>query len=152
MFLGAVALALLAYESVACRLEFAFASGGIITTSQAAEGGASIGCSSVRAENGMHGDKLNPRPQQMVIFRAPSRHTYGFIDGITYDLPEIELRELLSSMVTSEHLEIQFIPVETSSYDHNIMPLQNCARPEIKPKSQSQIKKKFPGNSIPQNN
>jgi tRNA G10 N-methylase Trm11 len=155
MFLGAVALALLAYESVARRLEFAFASGGIITTSQAAEDRASIGCSSVRAENGMHDDKLNPRPQQMVIFRAPSRHTYGFIDGTTYDLPEIELRELMSSMATSENLGIQFIPVDTTSDDYNIMPKRNYARPElqnIQPKSQRQLKKKIPGNSIPQNN
>jgi hypothetical protein len=42
----------------------------------------------------------------MVIFRPPSRHTYGF-DNFGYDLPEIELRSLLCL----HRNDVRFIPV-----------------------------------------
>ena len=41
-----------------------------------------------------------------MIFRPPSRHTYGF-DNFGYDLPEIELRSILCL----HHNDVRFIPV-----------------------------------------
>lgn len=46
--------------------------------------------------------------RQMVIFKPPSRHTYGFVsDNFGYDLPELELHSLLCL----QHNDVRFIPV-----------------------------------------
>lgn len=69
----------------------------------------------------------------MVIFRAPSRHTYGFIEDYSkYDLPIIELRSLLSSVSAGKG--IRFIPVVGDS--------SMGAKRQPPPKSRKQSKKK----------
>lgn len=106
MFLCAVSPVLLAR---------AFAFGGVIPTRQSAERRASIIGSIAASEYYLLEDEVKPSAQHMVIFRAPSRHTYGFIDGNNYDLPEIELRTLLCSILESEYdNDIQFLP----SHEH----------------------------------
>mmetsp|Transcript_20137 Transcript_20137/g.43739 ORF Transcript_20137/g.43739 Transcript_20137/m.43739 type:complete len:609 (+) Transcript_20137:87-1913(+) len=86
------------------------------------------------------GDKTQPR--QMVMFRAPSRHTYGFVRNANYDLPAVELRTLSSSM--NENHDIQFIPLESSSQlsENNMEQSRSRKDEEPKPKSKNQSKKK----------
>lgn len=138
MFLCAVSPVLLAR---------AFAFGGVIPTRQSAETRAPIFGSIAASEYYLLEDEVKPSAQHMVIFRAPSRHTYGFIDGNTYDLPEIELRTLLCSTLESEYdNDIQFIP----SHEHTTE-LMN-ARQGIQCQtltSHNQSNKK--GNIIPRN-
>ncbi|KAL3782284.1 hypothetical protein ACHAWO_003618 [Cyclotella atomus] len=48
--------------------------------------------------------------QQLVIFRPPSRHTYGFVDDESnYDLPQLELGALIHHIC--ETAEFEFVPV-----------------------------------------
>ncbi|KAL3793507.1 hypothetical protein HJC23_007247 [Cyclotella cryptica] len=54
----------------------------------------------------------NTKQKQMVIFRPPSRHTYGFVsDPEQYDLPRLELRALINHDV-GVHTGFQFVPVQ----------------------------------------
>jgi len=83
------------------------------------------------------------KSRQMVIFRAPSRHTYGFIsDSNNYDLPIVEFRSLLKSVVPWDIQDIRFIPVT----DHSLQPSQSGEGGQTtilqKPKSKKQSKKK----------
>jgi len=58
---------------------------------------------------------FNSNQRQLVIFRPPSRHTYGFVeDPVQYDLPRIELTELIG-----ESAKLQFVPL------HNNFLLEN---------------------------
>jgi tRNA G10 N-methylase Trm11 len=141
MFLRAFLLVLVVNETYAYSL-LCFTSDGITTPRKSAGNVNSIAASKFNAQN----DNVSQYPRQLVIFRAPSRHTYGFIDGTTYDLPEIELRNLLCSTVGSE-FDVNFIPVEASFYDH---PPQLNDAPTGK--FQRQSKKKISSNIIPRNN
>ena len=57
-------------------------------------------------------------PRHMVMFRPPSRHTYGFVNEHSdYDLPEIKLQHLLRStnaQAVNYNGDVRFIPVENS--------------------------------------
>lgn len=51
--------------------------------------------------------------RQLVVFRPPSRHTYGFVnDPSKYDLPQLELSALIHHFCDSE---VQFVPVCNNS-------------------------------------
>ncbi|KAL7553744.1 hypothetical protein ACHAWF_017059 [Thalassiosira exigua] len=47
----------------------------------------------------------------LVMFRLPSRHTYGFVRDSSYDLPMIELRSLVCAMEGCDAQDVQFAPV-----------------------------------------
>lgn len=49
-------------------------------------------------------------PRLLVIFRPQSRHTYGFKEGGTYDLPQLELQTLIREGDFKD-IHIDFIPV-----------------------------------------
>ncbi|KAL7488159.1 hypothetical protein ACHAW6_013751 [Cyclotella cf. meneghiniana] len=52
------------------------------------------------------------RQKEMVVFRPPSRHTYGFVGDLEhYDLPRLELSAIINHVV-GIHTEFQFIPVQ----------------------------------------
>ena len=57
----------------------------------------------------------------MVVFRMPSRHTYGFAmgDDNRYDLPEIELRNLILYYASSDVDidDVKFVPVDDEDDD-----------------------------------
>ncbi|KAL3827453.1 hypothetical protein ACHAXA_003187 [Cyclostephanos tholiformis] len=69
--------------------------------------------------------------RDMVVFRSPSRHTYGFAGGgdhggdddderrvcsrYCYDLPAIELRNLLCSIAPIEDDDVRFVPVDDNA-------------------------------------
>ncbi len=154
MFLhAAVSLVLLANESFANRLTVTFASGDICTTNQSAANTVSIVAPVAAAKYYLQDENPNSNPRHMVIFRAPSRHTFGFIDGTAYDLPDIELRTLLCSMVASEQIDIQFVPVDNTYEDTPQLNATACSEFLNKTfKSQNQSKKKISGNIIPRNN
>ena len=152
MFLhSAVSLGLLANGTVANRLPTTTAPGGICTNQSAARWWVSIVAPTAAAKYYLQDENVNSCPRHMVIFRAPSRHTYGFTDGTAYDLPEIELRTLLCSMVASEQIDIQFVPVD-NTYHEDTPQLDAAACTEFRNKSQNQSKKKIPGNIIPRKN
>lgn len=94
------------------------------------------------------GDDYIKTPRQLVIFRAPSRHTYGLVrKHANYDLPAVELRNLLSSMSVYEEHDIQFNSVQSSSSQQaNGHSMQRRSQPreeeQKKPKSRNQSKKK----------
>ncbi len=69
------------------------------------------------SRDGQYDGDIHPRPRQLVIFRPPSRHTYGFAGGGSdYDLPILELRTLLGSATACDDRGVvRFVPVETSS-------------------------------------
>ena len=46
----------------------------------------------------------------LIMFRPPSRHTYGFREDDTYDLPLLELQTLIQDRVRKD-IHINFIPV-----------------------------------------
>ncbi len=50
-------------------------------------------------------------PRLLVMFRPPSRHTYGFREGDTYDLPLLELQTLIQDRVRKDDIHVNFIPV-----------------------------------------
>jgi tRNA A58 N-methylase Trm61 len=57
-----------------------------------------------------HDAKALEYPQLMIMFRPPSRHTYGFREGDTYDLPLLELQTVIQDRVRKD-IHINFIPV-----------------------------------------
>ena len=70
-------------------------------------------------------------PRPLVMFRPPSRHTYGFQDGDVYDLPLLELQTLLQLP------HINFTPVmERNSQSIVSSPLQKQSRNQMKKKKQ----------------
>ncbi|KAL3775804.1 hypothetical protein ACHAW5_002300 [Stephanodiscus triporus] len=106
------------------------------------------------------GDGDGDGQRHMVIFRSPSRHTYGFaggdFDASRYDLPEIELRGLLCAIAAVEHDDVRFVstegglPFEGSSEDDDVV-----ANPKSEPpddpwgvKSRNRSKKKDPARNI----
>ena len=59
-------------------------------------------------------------PRLLVIFRPPSRHTYGFQDGDIYDLPLLELQTLIHRTDCCQDGSIQYIPAaERKNGDKN---------------------------------
>jgi len=59
--------------------------------------------------------KLLSHQQQLVVFRPPSRHTYGFVqDSATYDLPQLELGSLINHVSASAKFD--FVPSNKSRH------------------------------------
>ena len=58
--------------------------------------------------------KASTNPRLLVMFRHPSRHTYGFLEGDTYDLPLLELQTLIQDREHKD-IDINFIPVTKRS-------------------------------------
>jgi hypothetical protein len=74
-------------------------------------------CSPLRVMEVPFHDTLKPDtwPKQLVIFRPPSRHTYGFVDDDgNYDLPQLELKALLNHFSDCDR-DFAFIPVQLQS-------------------------------------
>lgn len=70
--------------------------------------------------------KLLSHQRQLIVFRPPSRHTYGFVkDTATYDLPQLELRSLIKRFSASAKFE--FVP---SMKERNINPNSVDASPK----------------------
>lgn len=81
-------------------------------------------------------DKTESYPRLLVMFRPPSRHTYGFRDGDTYDLPLLELQTLIQDRKNKD-IHINFIPVIGRSE-----PSKNDLQPQQQKQSRNQMKKK----------
>ncbi|KAL7492612.1 hypothetical protein ACHAWT_002391 [Skeletonema menzelii] len=75
-------------------------------------------------------------PRLLVMFRPPSRHTYGFREGDTYDLPLLELQTLIQDRKHKD-IHINFIPVVEKS-----RPSANDLKPQQEKQSRKQMKKK----------
>jgi len=78
-------------------------------------------------------------PRLLVIFRPPSRHTYGFQDEDIYDLPLLELQTLIHNTDCCQDGSIQFIPVVANKENGN-----NNSKSSLQQRQQSnnQLKKK----------
>jgi 16S rRNA G966 N2-methylase RsmD len=73
-------------------------------------------------------------PRLLVMFRPPSRHTYGFQEGDTYGLPLLELQTLIQDR-NYKDTHINFITV-TKSAQGPPPPQQNQSRNQSKKKKQ----------------
>ncbi len=83
-------------------------------------------------------DKTESYPRLLVMFRPPSRHTYGFREGDTYDLPLLELQTLIQDRQNKD-IRINFIPVieRSKSSDNELQPQQQKqSRKQMKKKKQ----------------
>ena len=79
-------------------------------------------------------------PRLLIMFRPPSRHTYGFREGDTYDLPLLELQTLIQDRVRKD-IHINFIPVIERSRPSANDDLQTKSS-EDQTQSRNQMKKK----------
>ena len=79
-------------------------------------------------------------PRLLIMFRPPSRHTYGFREGGTYDLPLLELQTLIQDRVRKD-IHINFIPVIERSRPSANDDLQTKSS-EHPTQSRNQMKKK----------
>lgn len=77
-------------------------------------------------------------PRLLVIFRPPSRHTYGFKDADIYDLPLLELQTLIHNTDCCQDGSLQFIPVVPNSNNQSVLQ-QRQSRNQLKKK---RLKKK----------
>jgi methylase of polypeptide subunit release factors len=71
-------------------------------------------------------------PRLLVMFRPPSRHTYGFQGGETYDIPLLELQTLIQDR-DCKGVHINFMPVTETSQQ---------PPPSLQKQSRNQLKKK----------
>jgi len=87
-------------------------------------------------------DKPATYPRLLVMFRHPSRHTYGFCEGVSYDLPLFELQTLIQDRDYKD-IDINFIPVTKRSEPiDNTLQLQSIQQQQQRKQSRNQLKKK----------
>ena len=90
-------------------------------------------------------DKPATYPRLLVMFRHPSRHTYGFLEGDTYDLPLLELQTLIQDREHKD-IDINFIPVtkrsNPSDNDLQFQSTQQQQQQQQRKQSRNQLKKK----------